>query len=125
MPVNPTGFRANGDVDTHCSGCNATTVAPAASVTFGRFDDGSVDPRFIKLPCSACGAVTTHPVAGGSHPEMVQRLFARVILARAAALGIPAGQRQWDGIKARIKQMVADMDGPLRWRLEDVAAPDG
>lgn len=83
----------------------------------GLLANGQKDFRFTQLTCpvAGCGAVSVHPCSGGCDPDNVQRLFARLILANPA---LPA--TTWPAAKALLKKLVADLDGPDRWRLENV-----
>ena len=124
MSVKPTAFtRTPTSVDItvwHDEAGHGGTVA-FADLTFSRNPDASVNPRFLNIPCPVCGAVSTHPIAGGATPKQIQFLFALIYRRRAVALGIPVGQRTWDAIKTRVRAAVETMDGPGRWQIDDLA----
>ena len=124
MSVRPVSFDTSGGVVVlHDEAGHGGAVA-FADIAFGRRGDGVVDPDWLVIVCPVCGAVSMHPIAGGSHPALVQKLFLRTVLRRAAALGIPVGQRTFAAIKARVKARVIAMDGPDRFRLDAMQSED-
>lgn len=96
-------------------------LVPLTALRPGRQDDGTPDYRFTQLACPVpgCDAVSLHPASGGCDPDQVQRLFAHLILNNPK---LPA--RTWQAAKVALKQLVEDMDGPDRWRLEDASESD-
>ncbi|HEV8639439.1 MAG TPA: hypothetical protein VG370_34960 [Chloroflexota bacterium] len=124
MSVRPVAFAADGGVTVvHDEAGHGGDVA-FASIRFGRKLDGTPDPDWLELPCPACSAVSFHPIGGGASPGAVQKLFARLYLRRAAALGIPVAQRDWAGIKARLRARVEATEGPGRFRLAAMQSED-
>lgn len=83
-----------------------------------RQPNGQPNFRFTQLACpvAGCGAISVHPASGGCDPDAVQRLFAHLILANPL---LPA--RTWQAAKDLLKQLVEELDGPGRWRLDGVA----
>lgn len=119
MAVRPILSSKDGSVQVwHDEGQHGATVT-LADLKPGRNPDGRPNYRFTSLSCPVCGAVSLHPASGGCDPEQVQRLFAHLVLANPA---IPA--RTWTAAKVALKQLVEDMDGPERWRLEDASESD-
>lgn len=119
MAVRPLASSTNGNVQVwHDEGQHGATVT-LADLKVAKTPDGRPNYRFTSLTCPVCGAVSLHPASGGCDPEQVQRLFARLILANPA---IPA--RTWTGAKKYLKQLVTELDGEDRWRLEDVNEED-
>lgn len=115
MAVRPILSSKDGSVQVwHDEGEHGATVT-LADLKPGRSPDGRPNYRFASLTCPVCGAVSVHPASGGCDPDQVQRLFAHLILANPA---IPA--RTWAGAKKYLKQLVTELDGEDRWRLEDV-----
>jgi hypothetical protein len=127
VSVRPVRFEPDGGIEVvHDEAGHGGTVA-FADIAFGRNPDGTLNPDFIVLTCpvAGCGAVSVHPVGGGAAPGEVQKLFARTVMRRAAALGIPVAQRNWAGIKGRIRARVQAMDGPeRRFYLERMQGED-
>lgn len=125
MAIRPVAFLPGGDIRCwHDEGDHGGVVAEA-DVRFASRPTGP-DARFIEITCpvAGCGAVSVHPVGGGVDPSRIQRLFLRLVLRRAAALGLPAGQRSFAAVKARVRLMIEAMDGEGRFRLTDVVADD-
>lgn len=124
--IRPTNFNADNSVDVWHDEFNHGGNATIANVRFGTNPDGSPDWRqlFISCPVPGCASETQHwPLGDGLARRLIQRLYLRCVLARAAALGLPVGQRSFASIKARLKQWVQDLDGDLgRWEIEDVAS---
>jgi hypothetical protein len=132
MAVRPVAFAPDGSVQAWHDEQAHGGVVPLTDLRWGRAGDGSVDLDAIEVPCpvGGCGGVSRHPIGGGVAPGAVQLLFVRTVLRRAAALGVPAGQRTFAAVKARVKARVEATDSPGRWRLdalqsEDDPLPDG
>jgi hypothetical protein len=111
VAIRPVRFTST-SVDVHHDEGDHSGSVPWADLRFA----GGV--RFIEIDCPGCDAVSVHPIGGGSAPAPVQRLFARLLIRRATALGIPEAERTWEGIKPRLRALVEAMDGPGRWRLQ-------
>lgn len=94
------------------------------AVTFVTRPDGTTDKNYLYLPCPVCGAVSCHPVSGGSNPPEVQKQFARLWQMRAQELGIPVAQRGWNDIKALVCAEVERLDGPNRCFLWGTTGPN-
>lgn len=94
-------------------------VLDYTDIQFGQTVDGKADPRFLRVGCpfAGCDNVSIYPMTGGAYPVKVRRLFARLIIRRAAALGIPAGQRTWPALRTRMKTFIATMEpgAPVGW----------
>lgn len=121
MAVRPIAIHPDGTVDIwHDEASHGGTVR-LTDLRPGLQGNGQKDFRFTQLACPVpdCGAVSVHPASGGCDPDEVQRLFAHLILANPA---LPA--RTWLAAKAALKQLVEALDGPGRWRLEDVGEND-
>lgn len=121
MSVHPTTYAGDGSINVWHDEADHGGVVTFADVRFARNADNSVNALFITLACPVCGAVSMHPVGGGSHPALVQKLFLRTFLRRAAALGLAA---DFPTIKAYIKARVQAMDGAARWKLEHMNTED-
>lgn len=117
MAVRPVIIRSSGTVEVYHDEANHGGTVRLGDLRPGRLIDGTPDYRFTQLACPVpgCATVSMHPASGGCDPEQVQVLFAHLILANPK---LPA--RTWQAAKDTLKQMVEDMDGPDRWRLEDV-----
>lgn len=129
MSVRPVSFNADGSVgvvhDDVAGPAHVGTVA-LVDLRFGRDVDGSVDLDVIEVTCpeAGCGFVSSHPIGGGAAAAAVQKMFARVVLRRAVALGIPVGQRTWPAIRARVVARIAAAEGPARVRIAGMATED-
>lgn len=123
--IRPTAFNPDGSVDVWHDEANHGGTAVATHVRFGANPDGGPNPRALVIACpvAGCNSETLHhPVGDGIARPEIQRLYVRMLTAKAAALGIPLNQRSLAAIKARLKQYVQDQDGDLgRWTLEDLA----
>ncbi len=125
MSVRPIAFDPTGGMTVQHDELNHTGAVAFADVRFGRTLAATVDTDTIELTCPVCGGVSVHPVGGGADPSRIQLLFLRTVMRRAAVLGIPAGQRSFAAIKARIKARAEAQDGPGRFRLDALADEDG
>jgi hypothetical protein len=126
MAIGIVRHNADGGCDVwHTEAGHGGTLTGAA-LRFGRNPDGSVNTDWIEMACpvAGCAGVSYHPIGGGCQPGAIQKLFARIYLRRAAALGIPTGERTWPAIRARIKARVEAMDGIGRFRLDAMAGED-
>lgn len=117
MAINPVRFNSDGTIDVwHDEKAHGGRIA-LGDVPFVRHHDGELDVRFVDLICPApgCGGSTVHPVSGGSSPEMVQRLFARLYRASKA---VPAA-KDWSTALAEVASAVEAMDGPERVKVTE------
>lgn len=121
MAVRPIAFDPSGGITVSHDDLGHTGTVAFADVRFARNIDNSIHSLFLIITCPVCGAVSTHPVAGGCDAPRVQKLFLRTYLRRAALLGIPA---TFAAAKERVKARVTAMDGPAYWRLESMQSED-
>lgn len=124
MSVRPITFDPTGGVTVSHDERGHGGVVALADVRFGRDPDGTTNPLVIELTCAVCGAVSSHPIGGGADAARVQKMFLRIWLRRAVALGIPVGERTLAGIKERVRARVEAQDGPRRWRLAAMTSED-
>jgi hypothetical protein len=126
MAIRTVAFDPSGGITVNHDEAGHGGAVAFADLVFARNPDGTVNPDFLVVPCpvAGCGALSVHPVGGGAAPAMVQKLFLRVVSRRAAALGIPLGQRTFAAIKARVKARVLATDSADRWRLEAMTSED-
>lgn len=125
MPIRPTSVNPDRTVSVVHEETGHAGAIPFARVEFGRRPDGSVDFRYATLRCpqAGCDAASTYPIGGGSLPETVQRIFVAALLAAPTSI-VPNPPATLAEAKARVRALVAAMDGPGRWRLEGLTAAD-
>jgi hypothetical protein len=123
MAVRPVAFDSSGGASVWHDEMGHGGAVAFGSIVFGRRDDGSVDPTILVLPCpvAGCNGASAHPVGGGAAGAIVQKLFLRTILRRAAALGVAA---TFGAAKLRVRQLVAQTEGLDRFRLGAMQAED-
>jgi hypothetical protein len=123
MSVRPVSYDPSGGVTVWHDEMGHGGAVAFAQIVFGRRDDGSVDPTLLVLPCPVpgCNGSSVHPIGGGAAAGLVQKLFLRTILRRAAALGIAA---TFAAAKLRVRQLVVQEDGLDRFRLGAMQAED-
>lgn len=122
MTVHPRAIHPEGTVEVwHDEANHGGTVGLTDLRPRRDAPDRPADYRFTLLTCpvAGCGAISVHPASGGCDPDEVQRLFAYLILANPQ---LPA--RTWQAAKDLLKQLVEELDGPGRWRLDGVAEND-
>lgn len=126
MSVRPIAFDPSGGITVGHDDLGHAGAVAFVDVRFARNPDGSVNADVLELTCpqAGCGAVSTHPIGGGCDAPRIQVLFARIWLRRAVALAIPVAERNWAGIKARVKARVVALEGEGRWRLEALQSED-
>jgi hypothetical protein len=124
MSVRPISFDPTGGVLAWHDEQNHGGPVAVAALAFGRQPDGSTDPTVVLLTCPVCGATSSHPIGGGADAGRVQKMFLRLYVRRAVALGIPAGQRTLPALLARLRALVDAGDAPGRFRLGAMTTED-
>lgn len=125
MAVNPTGIKSNGDVEVYCDHCQKKGKVKLDDINFVLDPNtNAIDERYIVLECPATGdASSTHPAAGGSAPEMVQRLFAFKFGEEDRK--VRKNQKiNFAHIADKLKDMVSTMESPDRFKLEEALKSD-
>lgn len=125
MSIHPVAFADDGSITVYHSEAKHGGDIALADIQFGRKIDDSIDITTLILACPfpGCDSYSVHPIGGGSHPGPVQKLFVRVLRRRAAAV-LPPGQRTLPAILNLVKNRADAMDGPGRFKLENMKSED-
>ena len=106
----------------HDDGVGGSHDAPvtATDVAFGKQLDGSPDYRLAVVTCPVCGAVSTHPMGGGSAPRSVQEMFVRMLIRVGCPCGALTAGKTPALVIAHARNHVIALEGTGRWQVASI-----